>query len=103
MAICYNEAIATSAWTKGGLINRAFSGHQTASVYPWIVRMKWSTEKKIAVGIAVVLMVLVINALISYRATRRLIDNNQWVTHTHEVLAELEATLSIAKDAETGQ
>jgi PAS domain S-box-containing protein len=65
--------------------------------------MKWSTEKKIAIGIAAVLMVLMINALISYRATRRLIANNQWVTHTHEVLAELEATLSIAKDAETGQ
>jgi PAS domain S-box-containing protein len=65
--------------------------------------MKWSTEKKIAVGIALVLAVLVINALISYRATRRLIDNNQWVTHTHEVLTELEATLSTVKDAETGQ
>jgi PAS domain S-box-containing protein len=65
--------------------------------------MKWSTEKKIAVGIAVVLAMLMINALISYRATRRLITNNQWVTHTHEVLAELETTLSLAKDAETGQ
>jgi PAS domain S-box-containing protein len=65
--------------------------------------MKWSTEKKIATGMAVVLIVLVLNALISYRATRRLIDNNQWVTHTHEVLAELEATLSTVKDAETGQ
>jgi len=65
--------------------------------------MKWSTEKKLAVGIAVVLAVLVINALISYRATRRLIDNNQWVTHSHEVLTELETTLSLVKDAETGQ
>src|SRR5690348_7733696 len=65
--------------------------------------MKGSTEKKIGVGIAVVLAALVINAFISYRAMRRVITNNEGVTHTHEVLTELEATLSTMIDAETGQ
>ncbi|HEY4589560.1 MAG TPA: CHASE3 domain-containing protein, partial [Thermoanaerobaculia bacterium] len=33
----------------------------------------------------------------------RLIENERWVTHTHEVLNELEGTLSALKDAETGE
>jgi len=35
--------------------------------------------------------------------TLRLIENERWVTHTHEVLNELEGTLSALKDAETGE
>jgi signal transduction histidine kinase len=43
------------------------------------------------------------DALVSYRMTLRLIENERWVTHTHEVLNELEGTLSALKDAETGE
>jgi signal transduction histidine kinase len=43
------------------------------------------------------------DALVSYRMTLRLIDNERWVSHTHEVLNELEGTLSALKDAETGE
>jgi CHASE3 domain sensor protein len=68
-----------------------------------IAQMKWPTEKKIIIGFGVVLAVLLINALVSYRATRRLIDEGTLVAHTHEVLGELEATISTMKDAETGE
>jgi signal transduction histidine kinase len=43
------------------------------------------------------------DAVVSYRMTLRLIDNERWVSHTHEVLSELEGTLSALKDAETGE
>jgi signal transduction histidine kinase len=44
-----------------------------------------------------------VNAAVSYRLTLRLIENERWVSHTHEVLNEIEGTLSALKDAETGQ
>src|SRR5690242_16717094 len=65
--------------------------------------MKWPTEQKILAGVAIVLAVLAVNALVSYRATRRLIDQDLLVSHTHDVLGELEATISTMTDAETGE
>lgn len=65
--------------------------------------MKWSIEKKIMAGAGIVLAILLINALISYRATARLIDQERWVSHTHQVLTELEGIISTMKDAETGE
>lgn len=50
-----------------------------------------------------VVALLIFNAATSYRNTLKLIENQQWVSHTHKVLTELEATLSTLKDAETGQ
>src|SRR4029079_8872550 len=64
--------------------------------------MKWSVERKVVTGVGIALAILLINALISYRATRTLIDQEQRINHTHMVLAELEGTLSSVKDAETG-
>jgi len=65
--------------------------------------MKWGIEKKIMIGAGLILAVLIINALVSYGATRRLIDHEQQVTHTSKVLAELESVMSTMKDAETGE
>ena len=65
--------------------------------------MQLSIERRITLGLAIALAILVVNALVSYRAARRLIDNDHWVSHTHEVLAQLETTLSTITDAETEQ
>ena len=65
--------------------------------------MKWSIERKIMTGVGVALALLLVNAVISYRATRTLINHERGVSHTHQVLAELEALLSTVKDAETGE
>lgn len=46
---------------------------------------------------------LIGNTVLSYRNILTIIENEQWVSHTHEVLTELEAVLSTLKDAETGQ
>jgi methyl-accepting chemotaxis protein len=62
-----------------------------------------SIGKKIAVKSGLALAVLVVIGAVSYRSTAKLIETNHWVTHTHEVLTNLEALLSLGKDAETGQ
>src|SRR5439155_19637538 len=54
-------------------------------------------------GFALVVVALVLNALIAADNTRRLAANNRLVLHTAEVLRRLEGTLSVLKDAETGQ
>ncbi|MEG4055944.1 MULTISPECIES: CHASE3 domain-containing protein [unclassified Microcoleus] len=65
--------------------------------------MKQSLTPQITAGIGMVVALLIFNAATSYRNTLKLIENERWVSHTHQVLTELEATLSTLKDAETGQ
>lgn len=64
--------------------------------------MKWAINN-IAVGFGTTLTILVINAGITYRNIQTAIATSNWVSHTNEVLAALEGTLSTLKDAETGQ
>ena len=65
--------------------------------------MNWSIEGRLISGVALALALLLVNALVSYRATRKLIDNERLIAQTHQVLTELEATMSTMKDAETGE
>jgi len=65
--------------------------------------MHWSAAKKVVVGFGLAVALLVVVAVVSYQTTRQFIETGRWVTHTHQVLAELEAVLSTMKDAETGQ
>jgi signal transduction histidine kinase len=60
-------------------------------------------ENKIKLGLALTVLVLLVNAVVSYHAIRTLVNNEQWVGRTHVVLAQLEAILSTVKDAETGE
>ncbi|HET9281249.1 MAG TPA: PAS domain S-box protein [Candidatus Angelobacter sp.] len=62
--------------------------------------MQWSIERKTAVGFGLVSLVLLIVAIITYRNGNRFVENSQWVTHTHEVMAELEATLASISEAQ---
>ena len=63
--------------------------------------MKWSIEKKTGAGLAVAALILLLIAGLLYRNGRGFIEASEWVSHTHEVLAELEATLSAVADAQT--
>src|SRR5437879_4023829 len=58
---------------------------------------------KIGSGLGLTLAILAAIGLISYSCTAKLVEANRTVAHTHEVLANLEALVSILKDAETGQ
>ena len=59
--------------------------------------------KKIAGSLAMTLVALVAIGLLALWSTARLIEASGWVTHTHDVLTQLEALLSVMKDAETGR
>jgi signal transduction histidine kinase len=65
--------------------------------------MRRSLAQQVKLGLMLALVLLFINSLVSYRNIRRLIENQRSVSHTHQVLAQLEETLSTLKDAETGQ
>jgi len=62
-----------------------------------------SVPKRLTAGFFVVLAFALGNAAISYRSTQKLIANEQAIAHSHQVLAELETTLSKLREAETGQ
>jgi PAS domain S-box-containing protein len=64
--------------------------------------MHWSLENKIRAGFLLALVVLGVMAVISYRSIRELVQNANTVSQTNAVLAELEATFSALKDAESG-
>jgi len=63
--------------------------------------MKWSIERKTGAGLAVAGAILLLVAGLLYRNGRSFIEASEWVSHTHEVLAELEATLSAVAEAQT--
>lgn len=62
-----------------------------------------TAARLILFGLGLGLVGLVINTVISYRNLRTITENNGLVTHTQEVLVELESVVSLLKDAETGQ
>ncbi|MCP4688129.1 MAG: hypothetical protein GY859_08770 [Desulfobacterales bacterium] len=63
---------------------------------------KISLKAKIIGGSCITLILLVIVGVIGVRATRSLMESNQWVVHTYEVIAEAKQILSTAVDMETG-
>ena len=64
--------------------------------------MKVTLDKKILAGFVACSAVLLVVAVISIRNSSRLIETNEWVNHTHEVLYEFEQILVNCVDAETG-
>ncbi|MBD3884156.1 CHASE3 domain-containing protein [Phormidium tenue FACHB-886] len=65
--------------------------------------MKRSFTNPITWGLGLTLLLLVLNTIVSYTNIRRAFQNEQWVSHTQQVLNRLEGVLSTLKDAETGQ
>jgi signal transduction histidine kinase len=62
----------------------------------------WINERITMLGFGVVLVVLIVNAFLSYRDIETLIGNDALVNHSHRVITQLESLLSTMKDAETG-
>lgn len=59
--------------------------------------------QKIAIGFAISALILIGVAIMGYVNADRLIDNEKWVSHTHQVRREIADLLSGMKDAETGE
>ena len=65
--------------------------------------MRFIPSRGSAVAVALLVVALVIDAGLALHNIREVAVSLQWVSHTNEVLARLEAVLSTLKDAETGQ
>src|SRR5713226_1911354 len=65
--------------------------------------MRWSIGTKIGGGFALALTILVVVGVVSYRSTTRFIEDAERVTHTHEVLEQLEVSFSLMKDTQRGE
>lgn len=64
--------------------------------------MKISLDKKILAGFIACSLILLVISLVSYRNSERLVDTNQWINHTQEVLSEFDQILLTSVDASTG-
>jgi PAS domain S-box-containing protein len=60
-------------------------------------------SRGLIISIGLVAWALIMNAGLTYRNTRQLVEDARQVAHTHEVLDALEQLISTMKDAETGQ
>src|SRR5215208_417622 len=60
-------------------------------------------ERTLVIWFIVILIILLGNIVLSYRATHVIIEHERLVTHTYKVIGELDATLANLIDAETGQ
>jgi CHASE3 domain sensor protein len=65
--------------------------------------MKSSIFSKISIGFVTILTAVGVTGAILLQIPLRHSAASRWVEHTHKVLLELETTLSVVKDAETGQ
>ncbi len=63
----------------------------------------WTFSKKLATGYGLAALTLMIIAVVSYRTTAGLIENDQRITASFDIRAELRKLLSELQDAETGQ
>ena len=64
--------------------------------------MKAKLATRLLLGFAAALLGLGINAYVAHQSVRNLTESEAWVTHTYEVLREIETDVSLAKDVETG-
>ncbi|HEY1525340.1 MAG TPA: response regulator [Candidatus Angelobacter sp.] len=60
--------------------------------------MNLSIERKTALGLGLVGLLLVLVSIMAYHNYRRSLENSRWVTHTREVIAELNATQAAVDD-----
>lgn len=64
---------------------------------------KTSLKNNLRIGLGLSLLILFLSSLASYTSIRNLIASAELVSHSNEVMTNLDAVISTLKDAETGQ
>src|SRR5262249_19685985 len=62
--------------------------------------MRISPQNKVGVGFGLALLIMGVVGSVSYFSTRQQAESAAWVSHTHEILEDLEALVSSTKDIE---
>lgn len=65
--------------------------------------MKASIIRNLRIGYGISLVLLLLSSIASYLSIQNLLNSSRMVNHTNRIILELENTISILKDAETGQ
>src|SRR5260370_24540919 len=65
--------------------------------------MRFLANRGPVIAVALLVVALVADAVLSLHNIREVATSVQWVSHTNEVLTRLEAALSTPKDPQTGQ
>jgi PAS domain S-box-containing protein len=65
--------------------------------------MRLNFNRNLQIGYGISILMLVVVGFISYRTVEQLLDSNRAVEHSNLILQKLEKTISVMKDAETGQ
>ena len=65
--------------------------------------MRASLKRNLLIGFGISLLILIVSSVASYYSIHNLLDAAKLVNHTNVVVDKLQESISIAKDAETGQ
>ncbi len=65
--------------------------------------MKLSLKRNLLIGFGISLVILIISSIASYFSITNLLRSSELVNHTNLVVQKLQETISVMKDAETGQ
>jgi PAS domain S-box-containing protein len=65
--------------------------------------MQLNFNRNLQIGYGISILMLIVVGFISYRTVDQLLDSNHSVEHSNLILQKLEKTISVMKDAETGQ
>jgi PAS domain S-box-containing protein len=65
--------------------------------------MRLNFNRNLQIGYGISILMLIVVGFISYRTVRQLLDSNNAVQHSTLIMQQLEKTMSVMKDAETGQ
>jgi len=65
--------------------------------------LTWALDKRITAGCVAATAVMLAAAAATYNLTNRMVDASAWVSHTHEVLKEINAAAAGLADLEGGQ
>jgi CHASE3 domain sensor protein len=60
-------------------------------------------NRNLQIGYSISILMLAVVGIISYRTVHQLLDSNSAVEHSNLIIQKLEKTISVMKDAETGQ
>ena len=67
------------------------------------MKAKATFKRNLLIGFGLSLFLLVVSSVASFFSIKNLLESAFWVDHTNQVILQLENTLSVMKDAETGQ
>src|SRR5579872_671190 len=62
--------------------------------------MHFSTDRKAAIGLGLAGLCVLMVWVLAYQGARRFVESSRWVSHTYEVIGELEATQSAVLDCQ---